>query len=757
MADSPTSLATLSQEEQSLLQKFVDDHTLFYGPDEAIMRDHGFAPRTPLEDRILSGSIDLHALHLVRGRLLAALDETYDMVEQMGAAPGAKWGDLVTAVYTASGDLSEISPKGVVVFSAVCHYPLKFIIKYWTDDPTVGVHDGDGFIHNDSRYGNIHNTDQSMILPVFHDGRLLCWVSSTIHEGENGACEPGGMPSAAETPFDEGLKMSPFRIVENFQIRRDLLTFLQNSVRDPKLQYEDIKVKLTACLRLRDRVLAVIAEYGEDALVATLRKTIEDVEAEVRARIADLPDGTYRCHAFIDGSLRELGIAKLAFAVTVRGDKMVLDARGSAPQFVNRSVNSTLASFKTCLATSFLQYIWPDLPHSMAFFAPIEVLTDRNSMIDCGYDVPNAMSLTPLFKTFSLVQYVMPKLLYSTPTRYSSIVAPWFNQPHTFIYGGVTQHREVTGNFCADINGNGGGARADRDGEHAMSPIFGFMCDTGEQELAEEELPMVRIVAQKLSTDRVGFGKYRGGLGYEQIVSVRDSDAWGFMTGGTGSKISSACGLFGGYGSPAYPLLKIKDVDVFAVMEQHPEQLEFDMLRLMNERPIPGATYSTQHMGTTFELCKPGEIYMISQGSGGGYGDVLERDPELVMRDLREGLISHETAWDIYRVVYDHALLFVDAAATARARQEERQARKRRGVPFKAFTAQWTRTEPPTGIPYYGAWDDTGTIWSGVGPNRRTFPARQITGTILPNPKDVRIAELEAENAALRAALAQRG
>ena len=68
-----------------------------------------------------------------------------------------------------------------------------------------------------------------MIMPVFHEGELICWVSSTIHEGENGACEPGGMPAAAESKWDEGLKMPPFRIVENNQVRRDLLTFLQRN------------------------------------------------------------------------------------------------------------------------------------------------------------------------------------------------------------------------------------------------------------------------------------------------------------------------------------------------------------------------------------------------------------------------------------------------------------------------------------------------------------------------------------------------
>jgi acetone carboxylase alpha subunit len=75
-----------------------------------------------------------------------------------------------------------------------------------------------------------------MILPIFHKGKLVCWVASTVHEGENGAIEPGGMPSMAESPSDEGLKMCPFKVVENYQIKRDIMTFLQNSVREPKLQ-----------------------------------------------------------------------------------------------------------------------------------------------------------------------------------------------------------------------------------------------------------------------------------------------------------------------------------------------------------------------------------------------------------------------------------------------------------------------------------------------------------------------------------------
>src|SRR3546814_13684164 len=64
------------------------------------------------------------------------------------------------------------------------------------------------------------NTDQSMMMPLYYKGELVCWLSATIHEGENGACEPGGMPAAAESKYDEGTKMSPFKVVENFKLKR---------------------------------------------------------------------------------------------------------------------------------------------------------------------------------------------------------------------------------------------------------------------------------------------------------------------------------------------------------------------------------------------------------------------------------------------------------------------------------------------------------------------------------------------------------
>lgn len=659
-------------------------------------------------------------------------------------------GDLVTGIYSAQGDLSMIAPNGIIAFAACCFYPIRFIMKNWMNDPTVGVKDGDGFIHNDARYGGIHNTDQSMMMPLYYKGELVCWLSSTIHEGENGATEPGGLPAAAESKYDEGIKMSPFKVVENFELKRDLVTFLQNSVRDPRLQLEDMKVKLHAVLRLRERVIAILDQFGRDALVATLRSHLESVEAEMRRRISEMPDGTTRVVQFMDSSLRESALQKISCAITVKGDRMIMDFRGSAPQFLNRSVNANIASFKAALCTGLLQNIWPDLPHTMAVLSPIEIITDRNSILDAEGEMPQAMSLMPLFKGCVVWTIPMNKFNYSLPKRYSAVIASQYDQAATFIYGGITQHGDVTGNFCADINGNGQGARSDADGEHSISPVFGFMCDTGEHEISEEETPIIRLGAQRLAKDRIGWGKYRAGMGYEQIATARGSGLWGFMTGCEGSKFPSAQGLFGGYSCPAYQLLKIKDINIFKELEKNPNVVEvFDIVKLMNEQPIPNATYSSNDMGMTFELCNEGEIYMICQGSGGGYGDVLDRDPQLVMKDLAEDLMSHENARDIYQVVYDEKSLVVDEQATKELRVKYRKQRIARGKPFDQFCAEWVTPEPPAELPYFGSWGNPKLIYGTHAGQRIAMDGDKLQGMFMLNPKDVQIAQLQAKVKAL--------
>jgi N-methylhydantoinase B len=68
-------------------------------------------------------------------------------------------------------------------------------------------------------------------------------------------------------------------------------------------------------------------------------------------------------------------------------------------------------------------------------------------------------------------------------------------------------------------------------------------------------------------------------------------------------------------------------------------------------------------------VLRDGETVLSYTTAGGGYGPPTDRDPELVRRDVREGLVSRERARDIYGVVLDEtAELDHDATRTLRAK-----------------------------------------------------------------------------------------
>lgn len=735
----------------SAAAKFLSETNLYLSPDPEIMNNHGLEPRTAFEDKCIGQEGDPVRLEIVRERILAGVNESYDMLENMGAAPGAKWGDCVSAVYTASGDLSLASSGGVVIFCNLVQYPIKFINKYWTTDATVGVKEGDVFIVNDARYGQAHNTDQSMMMPVFHEGVLVAWAGATVHEGENGAIEPGGMPSLAEQIWDEGLKMSPFKVAENYQLRRDIVTFLQNSVREPKLQYSDMKVKMYVCRRIETRIHEAIAEYGVEAVVASLRMNLEDTDTEVRRRLQEWPDGTVRHAWWTDGTLRENVQIKINLELTKKGDELFFDYRGSSPEFTNRANNSLDVTVKGMLAQLFLTFLWPDIPRNQGVLAPMTFLFDNPSVLKPGFGTPSAQSMMTVFTAWSAAQVAVMKFIYGNPNKYTRVVAPWFNMINTFLFGGLTQHGEMVGNVCADINGMGGGALADRDGQHGCSPIFATMSDLGEQEFIEEEVPFIQIVSKKMMKDNQGFGAYRGGMGYQMVLAMRDSPAFGFMLTAMGAKFPNVPGLFGGYGCPTYPLARIQNVDVFEELKTNPGSFRYSIEELMNEKPFPDATYSTHPMSLGYTLAQRGELYMIAQGTGGGFGDPLNREPADVMRDLDENLISHDVAWRIYRVVYDKVTMRCDVDGTKAARDDARKARIAKSKPYKDFMSKWVQPKPSGKVPYYGCWDDKTMVHAG-SPDK-LHPAAQVNPpVIMTNPLQVKINKLEAELNALRGA-----
>jgi len=736
---------TTAENEASDLSRFLQSNIAFLAPDEEIMRDHRMAARSPSEEAALRDGGDPHLYGEIRRYLQGALDDSFDISENMVVAPGGRFGDMTTAIFTASGDHAMSSTRGVIGFCSCLHYPIRFVRKYFENDASVGAGEGDCFLFNDPFYGGLHTPDQSAFMPVYHEGVIVAWVCIGLHQGEDGAKEPGGMGPAIESPFDEGLKMPPIKMAEAYRMRTDVLTFLQNSCRDPRMQGADMKMRLNTCMRLEEAIKKVVADYGVQALIGALRQNIEFVADEVKRRIEALPPARVRGQMFLDSTMREDALLRLHLETYVENGKLILDFRGSSPQIGNRPINAPLTMMKVLISMSFLCFVWPDLPRVNAVLEHVELRTDPRTIADCTRDVPTVLSMQVLFKGITLTHVLAAKLYYSARQQYSKIIAPWFNQTMTFLYGGITQHNDLTGNLCADLNGMPGGAHCDSDGEHSMTPNFSAMCDVGESELAEQDLPFVQMIAKIFPTDNVGFGKFRGGAGHQTSVAMRGSPLWGFSAIAGGSKFSSVPGLFGGYGSPTYPVCRVKGINIFEEINKSGGFLA-DIEHIMNDRPYAGGIYTASRGAMPYEFCKEGELYLTSQGAGGGYGDVLDRDPHLVMKDFREGLISERTIRDIYHVAYDERSLIADATATREKRAGEREARKARGVPFETFVKKWVAEKPPEHLPYYGGWGkDHGRLFAdGV-----EMRSEDIGMIMLPDPRDVYIAQLEERFARL--------
>ena len=499
---------------------------------------------------------------------------------------------------------------------------------------------------------------------------------------------------------------------------------------------------------IKQRIVAIIDEVGVETFVAALRVTVEDVETEVRRRIKELPDGTVRFNQFMDSTLKENILIKFACAITVKGDQMTIDLRGTGPEILNRAINSPLCSVKSMMMQAILAFWWPDLPRCTSAMSPIEIISDEGTWADASYDAPMGQSLQASFRGFSALQAPWAKLQFSNPEKFSNVIAPWFNQINTFLWGGVNQHGDQLGNLCADLNGMPGGAKAFRDGEDAVSPLFCAMADTAEQEVMEEEVPFMQLVAKRLVRDNMGFGKHTGGMGYEMIVASEGTPLWGFMTVTSGAKFSSIYGQFGGYGSGTYPLAMVKGINVYEEIRKDPSAFDLSMERVMNERPFEGGDYKTSHMGLQFDVSKDGELYMISQGAGGGYGDPLDRDPAAVAKDLELDRITLKVARDIFGVEWDPQTRRLDPEGTERLRAAARAARLQRGKPYAQFVEEFVTAEPPASLHYYGSWGDdthelTATVFDVDGARRVVAPVDELPIILMPDRREVKISQLE--------------
>jgi N-methylhydantoinase B len=305
---------------------------------------------------------------------------------------------------------------------------------------------------------------------------------------------------------------------------------------------------------------------------------------------------------------------------------MVVDWTGTNPQ-VKGAINNTLSFTKAASYCGIRSVLPPGIPNNEGVFRAIEVICPPGTV---GNGVLPAACAARGLTGFRMVDCMFGALAMMLPDK---VKAAGDGGNTGISIGGYDRERRPF--IYVDFLAVAWGGRPFADGLDGNSSMF---ANTSLQpaEVLEREQP-IEVLRFEFRPDSGGPGKFRGGMGVrrdyrltadEAVLQVR-SDRVHFRP----------YGLAGGLpGQSSRNVLNPDSPD---------------------ERPLPGKFNLT---------LRRGDIYRHELAGAGGWGDPVERDPARVLRDVRNGLVSLESARRDYGVAIDPTTWTVDDAETARLR-----------------------------------------------------------------------------------------
>ncbi|MGE3783913.1 MAG: hydantoinase B/oxoprolinase family protein, partial [Alphaproteobacteria bacterium] len=511
------------------------------------------------------------------------------------------------------------------------------------------VHPGDVFVLNDPFRGGMHLPDVFIFKPIFTppssappqagegqgggNGRPIAWAAAVCHHTDVGGRVPGSNASDSTEIYQEGLRLPPLKLYERGERNATLFALIESNVRVPVKVFGDLRAQLAACHIAEQAIHEVAARYGEARLAQYMTELVDYAERMTRAAISDLPDGVYDFLDHIDDDGIDVGRPiPLKVTITKTGDRIAVDWTGTSPQ-VKGAINNTLSYTKSASYCAIRSILPQNIPTNEGVFRAIEVTAPEGTIANMV--LPGACAARGL-TGFRMVDCMFGALAKMLPDRVFAAsdggntgvsIGGWHKDRTPFIYVDFT--------CCA------WGARPYADGLDGNSHIYANMASQP-IEVTESEQPL-QITAYEFIQDAMGPGKFRGGapfrreyrlLADEAVLQVR-SDRHAFRP----------FGLYGG--GPGHPSMNYLNPD-------------------RNPEPLPSKLTMTMRRG---------DLFRHEVAGGGGWGDPLERDPALVLRDVLNEFVSRDAARRDYGVVLTRDPPAVDETATAALREAIRARR----------------------------------------------------------------------------------
>ena len=559
---------------------------------------------------------------VITGKLLATVDEMAIVLARASMSPVIyEVLDFACGICDARGDLVA-QTNGITVFTGTFSRQVQFIIERFGADMAPG----DTFLTNDPFEGGTHACDFAVIRPVFADGNIVAYAIAIAHLLDVGGAVAGSLPPNASSVFQEGLRLSGVRLTRGDRIVDDLIRIVVENVRLPNLVLGDINAELAAVRIAERRILEAAAKYGVAALDATFARLIAVSEARARAVIEALPDGDYSASDVIDGDGATEASIPICVTVRIRGSEIEADFTGSS-QARNAPINCSRGALVSAVKTIMKALVAPHEPSNEGWFRPLTVTAPDRTIFTAQKPSPTGWYYEGVAQASDLVWKALAPL---APERFSA--GSYLSLCATYFSGAAAD-----GLFVHIEPQNGGwGATSAHDGASGLIAVTDGDTYNYSIELLEAKFPLL-IRRYEYDVDNgVGAGRFRGGFGLLREYEVE----------------SDGVILHASYGRTATP--------PWAIDGGSPGSRNgIEVVRGGSRRPLTRPS--------DFPL-ERGDRVRIRTGGGGGWGEPQSRDPAVVARDVRDGLVSVADAAATYAVVIDAGAGKVDHAATEKLR-----------------------------------------------------------------------------------------
>jgi len=493
------------------------------------------------------------------------------------------------------------------------------------------IEEGDIILTNDPYMCNAavsHLPDWIVLVPVFNNGRHIAWSAMFGHMSDNGGMVPGSIPIKAETIYQEGIRIPPTKLYKKGVLQEEILELILHNVRTTEWNRFDLNALVAACRTASKRCVEIAERFGDEIFQTTMQimldRNLEAMRAIIQMFVPEEP--SYFEDFVCDDGVGK-GPYKIACTMWREGDVAIFDFEGTDPQ-AKSSINFYLNEdmFKMFFGSFTINLFDPHILFNDGFYELVDVRIPQGSLLKPNFPAALSGRTHALGRIFDVMGGVLGQ---GAPDAMNA--AGFSDSPHLF-YSGYDKKGEWFQLFQIGFGGIPGRPVGDGPDGHSLWPGFTNVPN----EFIEAYFPL-RIVKYEPIADSGGAGLHRGGNGlsvaYEFLVdgdiAIHDDRwltyPWGVRGGDPGMRSTKRIARADG-----------------------------------TEEWLPAKCDGVK--------VKEGDVLYFNTWGGGGWGNPLERDADLVAFDVRRGLISNDGA-QRYGVVIA-ADGSVDTGATEKLRAE---------------------------------------------------------------------------------------